>query len=166
MTSAYWPDEPTCERLVTSWAEKLYEVICLGVKGWGEWRATKDEAQLDEISKRYDFIGDEDDPESQWIQGTRRYGYKSNQLVRVVFLLGIDPEARWRHRGWSEQLIVEALPEHVERYVNLADMLCGIRCGVSAGRMTEEHFYRTDQSIDEADVFCWCVDNYKKFITP
>lgn len=89
-------------------------------------------------------------PNIQWSED-RRYGTKGNSLHTMVKVLGIDPEGRY---GLSHD---REIPEHVVRYIHLADYRVGLRSGEQY--IKADDLYSSGSSLDTEDALSWCKNH-------
>ena len=111
----YWPTEEYCMDNVLSWAAKLKEAL---VEYYHE---------CSEIEGSY---------KDHWLDAKRRYGVKNNPISRMVYLLNIDPEGRFRFR-------FEKMPSYIYECIKEVDKRCGILLGIEENTITEDYLYST-----------------------
>lgn len=102
----YWPTDEVCRASVRGWADAFLADM------------------LPRVGTDCDENGPNVTPAHHWQGAKRRYGLKNNQTCRLLYLARLDPEARHRRNPWLP------LPAHVERWLSVADYLCGKLAGV------------------------------------
>lgn len=133
--SQYWPDEATCRALVPKWVDLLTAALTEATAG-----------------------SDESTPAGHWSHGRRRYGIKHNELLRMMYLVEVDPEGRYRCHPSDRNLP----PKHVERWVRYADFLTGVRAGVDPDNMSSECLYAGIESIPDKEMLAWSINQLKE----
>ncbi len=109
--SKYWLSEDICKNSIDNWATILKSALI---------------EYFHECNERYPTYG------VHWSDAKRRYGIKNNPISRMVYLLNIDPEGRFRYK-------FEKMPSYIYECVKEADKRCGILLGVE--NITEDDLY-------------------------
>jgi hypothetical protein len=127
----YWMDEEACRDNVVGWANLLFTELI--------------DNNLGRDSDYYGF-----DQSEHWMEAKRRYGLKDNSTYRLALLTGIDPEGRFRCLG-------ESIPLHIEYYLSLADLICGIFSGAVKSEIEEEDLWSSEMKSDCKTRFEWAM---------
>jgi hypothetical protein len=103
----YWPSEDEIKTQSDAWVGMLLEEM---------------KNSLEECTDLYDH----------WRYAKRRYGVKNNPLNRMAYIVGVDPDGRFRCN-------FEKLPSYIEKALSDADRKVGELVGVKD--ITEDDLY-------------------------